>query len=207
MKVVIVDDHSVVRLGLRSVLESAGDVEVSADFASPEAALPWLRTHSVDLVLMDMRFRSQTKTAMDGVAAVRAIKKQDGPPVVVVTAHGSEPEILSALAAGAIGYVLKDADPEELMAAVRAGAAGQTFLGSQVEDRVKHNPGTLALTEREYDVLRLVAKGSTNVRIAQELFLSEATVKTHLNRIFDKLGTRTRTAAVAEARTRGLLEE
>lgn len=204
MKIIIVDDHAVVRMGLRAVLESVAGASVVADFARAEDAINWLRAHSVDLVVMDLRFR-QDENAMDGITAVRKIREMDGPPVLVVTTYGSEPEILGALAVGAAGYVLKDADTAELQRAVVAAASGEQFLGTGVEAQI--HQGGVELTNREMDVLRLVAQGKTNAGVAEALFLSAATVKTHLNRIFDKLGVNSRTAAVATARSLGLLEE
>ena len=204
MKVVIVDDHAVVRMGLRAVLENVDGVNVAADFARAEDSINWLRAHPVDLVIMDLRFKQPG--AMSGTSAVRAIKRMGGPPVLVVTTYGSEPEILGALAAGAAGYVLKDADTAELQRAVETAARGKQFLGSGVQAQIKHS-GMPELTGRELDVLRLVAQGKTNAAVARDLFLSEATVKTHLNRVFEKLAVNSRTAAVAKARSVGLLEE
>lgn len=213
MKVVIVDDHAVVRAGIRAVLESTSDIEVVDEFASPEAVLPWLRAWPVDLVLMDLRFKRSLDARspvepMDGIAAVRAIRASDGPPVVILTTYGSEPEILGALAAGAVGYVLKDASTDELLTAVYAGVHGRRFLGSGVKDQVEgEQAGQPKLTSRELEVLRALASGATNAQIASVLFISEATVKTHLNRIYDKVGASSRTAAVVAARALGLLEE
>ena len=204
MKVVIVDDHAVVRMGLRAVLENVDGVNVAADFARAEDSINWLRAHPVDLVIMDLRFKQPG--AMSGTSAVREIKQMGGPPVLVVTTYGSEPEILGALAAGAAGYVLKDADTAELQRAVEIAARGKQFLGLGVEAQIKHS-GLPELTDRELDVLRLVAQGKTNAAAARDLFLSEATVKTHLNRVFEKLAVNSRTAAVAKARSVGLLEE
>lgn len=204
MKVIIVDDHAVVRMGLRAVLENSGGVRVAADFARAEDAINWLRAHPVDLVIMDLRFKQPG--AMSGTSAVREIKRMGGLPVLVVTTYGSEPEILGALAAGAAGYVLKDADTAELQRAVETAARGKQFLGSGVQAQIKHS-GMPELTGRELDVLRLVAQGKTNAAVARDLFLSEATVKTHLNRVFEKLAVNSRTAAVAKARSVGLLEE
>lgn len=165
----------------------------------------------VDLVLMDLRFGRATHESkvMDGTDGVRAIRQNDGPPVLIVTTYGSDPEVLGALAAGAVGYVLKDSSTDELLTAIRAGVHGDRFLGTGVRGRMdSHDPsGSLALTSRELDVLRQVALGQTNAEIAEALFVSAATVKTDLNSTFDKLGVRSRTAAVARARTEGILEE
>ena len=214
MKVITVDDHPVVRACLRAVLQSSPDIEVVEDFAHAEDAVNWLSTHDVDLVLMDLRFGrsrkySDRKVKMDGAQAVRAIRVMDGPPVLVVTSYGSEPEVLGALAAGAAGYVLKDSSTDELLKAITAAIQGERFLGSGVSNRVKRGEGTHvpALTDRELDVLRLVAAGGSNAQIAQELHVSGATVKTHLSRVYDKLGARNRTAAVATARAQGILEQ
>ena len=211
MRVVIVDDHPVMRVGLRAVLGTSGDIEVVREFERPEDVIPWVQAHEVDLVLMDLRFGRATHESkvMDGTDGVRAIRQNDGPPVLIVTTYGSDPEVLGALAAGAVGYVLKDSSTDELLTAIRAGVHGDRFLGTGVRGRMdSHDPsGSLALTSRELDVLRQVALGQTNAVIAEALFVSAATVKTDLNSTFDKLGVRSRTAAVARARTEGILEE
>ena len=211
MKVVIVDDHPVMRAGLRAVLGTSGDIEVVREFERPEDVIPWVQAHEVDLVLMDLRFGRATHESkvMDGTDGVRAIRQNDGPPVLIVTTYGSDPEVLGVLAAGAVGYVLKDSSTDELLTAICAGVHGDRFLGTGVRGRMdSHDPsGSLALTSRELDVLRQVALGQTNAEIAEALFVSAATVKTDLNSTFDKLGVRSRTAAVARARTEGILEE
>ena len=211
MKVVIVDDHPVMRAGLRAVLGTSGDIEVVGKFGRPEDVIPWVQAHEVDLVLMDLRFgrATQESKSMDGTDGVRAIRENDGPPVLIVTTYGSDPEVLGALAAGAVGYVLKDSSTDELLTAIRAGVHGDRFLGTGVRGRMedRDSAGPLALTSRELDVLRQITTGQTNAEIADVLFVSEATVKTHLNRTYDKLGVRSRTAAVARARGRGILEE
>lgn len=215
MKIVIVDDHPVVRAGMRAVLEAATEIEVAEEFERPEDVLPWLRAHQVDLVLMDLRFgratdRPATSTrAMDGTDGIRAVRKLKGPPVLVVTTYGSDPEILGALAAGAVGYVLKDCSTEELREAIFAGVQGERFLGAGVRSRVEKRSykREVNLTGREVEVLRLAAAGEPNAQIADQLFISAATVKTHLNRAYEKLGVRSRTAAVAAARAKGALEE
>lgn len=214
MKVIIVDDHPVVRADLRAVLQNSPEIEVVEDFAHPKDAVDWLSAHSIDLVLMDLRFGrcrkySDHKVKMDGAQAVRAIRVMDGPPVLIVTSYGSEPEVLGALAAGAAGYVLKDSSTDELLKAITSAIQGERFLGSGVSNRVERSDGhhVPALTDRELDVLRLVATGGSNAQIAQELHVSGATVKTHLSRAYDKLGARNRTAAVATARALGILEQ
>ena len=211
MRVVIVDDHPVMRVGLRAVLGTSGDIEVVREFERPEDVIPWVQAHEVDLVLMDLRFGRATHESkvMDGTDGVRAIRQNDGPPVLIVTTYGSDPEVLGALAEGAVGYVLKDSSTDELLTAIRAGVHGDRFLGTGVRGRMdsRDSAGSLSLTSRELDVLRQVALGQTNAEIAEALFVSEATVKTDLNSTFDKLGVRSRTAAVARARTEGVLEE
>ncbi|MGM7421446.1 response regulator transcription factor [Cellulosimicrobium sp. ES-005] len=203
--VVLADDHPVVRTGLRAVLEAEPDVRVVAEVGSAEELLARLRGGlRADVVLLDLQFGPGR---LGGVDAVREIVATDGPAVLVVTTYDADADILAAVEAGARGYLLKDAPTHELVAAVRAAAAGEVALGPAVQRRLLgrlRSPGT-ALTARELEVLSLVAEGRTNDEIAHELFLSRATVKTHLVHVYDKLGAPSRTAAVAEARRRGLL--
>ncbi|MCK6212365.1 response regulator transcription factor [Georgenia sp. EYE_87] len=205
VRVVIVDDHPVVRAGLRAVLGAGEDIEVVADLARGEDLLAELaRGAAFDVVLMDLQLGPG---ALGGVEVTRRVRAAGGPPVVVVTTYDSDADVVAALDAGAGGYLLKDAPTEDLVAAVRAAAAGRTALGPAVQERLVdrlRSPAT-ALTAREVEVLERLALGDSNEAIAAALFLSRATVKTHLVHIYDKLGVTSRTAAVARARSRGIL--
>ncbi|MBU5422510.1 response regulator transcription factor [Cellulomonas hominis] len=202
--VVIADDHPVVRAGLRAVLEGQPDMRVVAETPTAEELLRWTATQHADVVLLDLRFGPGR---MGGAEATRVLTERGGPAVLVVTTYGSDADILAAVEAGATGYLLKDAPTDELIRAVRAAAAGQVALGPAVQERLlgRVRAPRLALTSRELDVLRLVAAGRSNDEIARELFVSRATVKTHLAHLYDKLGVTSRTRAVAVARERGVL--
>lgn len=201
--VLITDDHPVVRAGLRMLLQAAG-VEVVAEADSGERAVELVRQLRPDLVLMDL----QLGAGMDGVAATSAIRAlDDAPNVLIVTTYDTDADILRAVEAGASGYLLKDAPPDELVDAVRKAAHGETALAPAVADRLLaslRNPAP-RLSARELQVLSLVAAGASNKDIASELFVSAATVKTHLVHIFEKLGVESRTAAVSRGRELGLL--
>ncbi|MGC5616177.1 response regulator [Georgenia sp. Z1491] len=205
LRVVLVDDHPVVRAGLRAVLDAEPDLDVVADVGDGEALLALLATgEHVDVVLMDLQLGAGRP---DGAAVTRRVHESGGPPVLVVTTYDTESDILAALDAGALGYLLKDAPTEELVAGVRAAAQGRTVLDPSVQSRLvgrMRSPGT-ALTPRELEVLDRLARGESNDQIAGALFLSRATVKSHLAHVYDKLGVDSRTAAVARARERGLL--
>lgn len=200
--VAIVDDHPVVRAGLRAVLEADPDIEITAEAASVRDALDRLATSPVDVALVDLHLGA----GGDGLELVAALH---GSPTrtLVVTAFDTERDVVAALAAGAVGYLLKDAPEAELLAAVHAAARGDTVLGGPAAARLVaaslDDPGRL--TERELEVLEAVADGLDNAAVARRLFVSQATVKTHLNHVFSKLGVTNRTAAVSEARRRGLL--
>ena len=204
-RVLLVDDHPVVRAGLRAVLESLGDITVCAEAQDGRAALERLEVpgHGVDVVVMDL----QMGAGMGGLEATRRIVAAGGPPVLILTTYDTQADVVAALEAGATGYLLKDAPPPELLAAVRSAAEGDSALSPVVADKLMTRVRTprTSLTPRELEVLKLVAAGSSNREIGVELMLSEATVKSHLVHIYDKLGVRSRTSAVAAAREQGVL--
>lgn len=211
IRVLLADDHEIVRLGLRAVLESAEDIEVIGEVATAEAAIAAAQAGGIDVILMDLRFGpgvqgTKLTSGADATAAIR--RRMDNPPeVLVVTNYDTDADILGAIEAGALGYMLKDAPPEELLAAVRSAAEGDTALSPTVANRLMSRVRTPrnSLTPRELEVLKLVAGGSSNRDIGRRLLLSEATVKSHLVHIYDKLGVRSRTSAVAIAREQGVL--
>lgn len=204
VRLLLADDHPVVRSGLRALLDTEPDLAVVAEADTAEQAVALAAEQPVDVVLMDLQFG----TGLSGVAATARITAlPDAPRVLVLTTYDTEADILAAIEAGATGYLLKDAPPEELIAAVRTASAGQSALAPAVAhrlmDRVR-TPGT-ALTPREIQVLQLVGEGLSNQQISKRLYLSQATVKTHLVHVYDKLGVDSRTAAVATAQARGLI--
>lgn len=211
IRVLLADDHEIVRLGLRAVLESAEDIEVIGEVATAEAAIAAAQAGGIDVILMDLRFGpgvqgTKLTSGADATAAIR--RRMDNPPeVLVVTNYDTDADILGAIEAGALGYMLKDTPPEELLAAVRSAAEGDTALSPTVANRLmsRVRAPRNSLTPRELEVLKLVAGGSSNRDIGRRLLLSEATVKSHLVHIYDKLGVRSRTSAVAIAREQGVL--
>lgn len=202
IRLLLADDHPVVRAGLRAVLETEPDLEVVAEASSAEEAVRLAA--GVDVVLMDLQFGS----GMHGSEATAAITvAADAPKVLVLTTYDTDGDILAAIEAGATGYLLKDAPPEDLAAAVRNAATGQTVLAPAVAHRLMNRMRTpaAALSPREIEVLGLVADGLSNLEISKRLFLSQATVKSHLVHIYTKLGVDSRTAAVAAGKARGLI--
>ena len=213
IRVVVADDQTAVREGLVLLLDLLDDVEVVGAAADGEAAVRLVDEHGADVVLMDLRM-----PRLDGVAATRRIRT-DHPStqVVVLTTYAEDADILSALGAGALGYLTKDAGRAQIAQAIRAAAAGQAVLDPAVQQRLlaaasggsaaagssDSGPSTGTapdgLTRREVDVLRLIADGLSNREIASRLFLSEATVKSHINRLFAKTGVRDRAQAVQYA--------
>jgi DNA-binding NarL/FixJ family response regulator len=204
VRIVVADDHPIVRDGLRALLDGQPDLRVVAEAADGRDALAQVARHAPDLVLMDLRM-----PVLDGVGAIRALAR-DHPAVrvLVLTTYDEDQDILRAVEAGAAGYLLKDTPREELFRAVRAAARGESVLAPAVTARLLGRlraPVPDAPSERELEVLALVAKGMTNRAIARSLSISEATVKTHLVHLFGKLGVDDRTAAVTAALERGLL--
>ncbi|MEC4574957.1 response regulator transcription factor [Streptomyces virginiae] len=204
VRLLLADDHPVVRAGLRAVLDTEADFAVVAEAATAERAVELAAGEPVDVVLMDLQFGP----GMHGSEATALITARPGAPrVLVLTTYDTDADILAAVEAGASGYLLKDAPPEELAAAVRTAAAGQSALAPAVALRLMDRMRTPAeaLTKRELEVLQLVADGLSNQQISKRLFLSQATVKSHLVHVYAKLGVESRTAAVAAAATRRLI--
>ena len=213
MRVVVVDDQTVVREGLVTLLETMPGIEVVGSAADGEEAVDLVAEVSPEVVLMDLRM-----PRLDGVEATKRIRADHpGTQVVVLTTYADDESIVGALRAGAIGYLTKDAGRDHIVRALEAATSGQAVLDPVVQARlvdVATVPGAVAgggplpdgLTEREGEVLRLIAGGRSNAEIGRDLFVSEATVKTHVNRIFAKTGSRDRSQAVAYAHRQGLVE-
>ena len=204
IRLMIVDDHPVVRDGLNGMFSGEPGFEVIAEAANGNDAVRRARALHPDVILMDLRMPE-----LDGVAAIRALAAHHVTArVLVLTTYDTDADVLPAIEAGATGYLLKDAPRSELFRAVRAAAHGETVLSPEVASRLVaqvRSPNDDALSDREHEVLSLIAKGASNRDAAARLSISEATVKTHLLHIYVKLGVSDRAAAVAEAFNRGLL--
>lgn len=206
IRLVIADDHPIVRAGLHALFSPETDFEIVAEAGSPDEAVHLAEKLNPDVVLMDLQFGAHE--AATGALATRRIRALDAPPyVLVLTNYDSDADILSAVEAGASGYLLKDAPPHELIAAVRAAAAGESALAPVIASRLldRMRAPQISLSGREIEVLGLVAAGRSNTEVADALFISETTVKSHLAHIFSKLDVTSRTAAVSAARRRGIL--
>lgn len=204
MKVLLVDDHPVVRAGLRAVLE-AGGVDVVAEAATGEEALELIGSTTPEVMLCDLRLGE----GMNGVEVTAEVNKLPSPPVVVIlTTYDRDSDLLGAIDAGALGYVLKDEPPETIIRAIHTAIAGKMHLSPEHTTRVMAGMRSSRpkLTPRELQVLRLLATGRTNSEIADDLFVSEATVKTHLVHIFEKLDVSSRGQAVHAGRQAGLVD-
>jgi DNA-binding NarL/FixJ family response regulator len=205
IRIVVVDDHPVVRDGIRSMLGGVPDFEVVGEAASGPEAVVRVGECDPDVVVMDLRMPGG-----GGVDAVRELRRRGSrAAVLVLTTYDTDSDTIAAIEAGATGYLLKDTPAERIFEAVRATAAGETVLSPAVVARlashVRRPAGGAALSAREREVLALVARGTSNRAIAEELFVSEATVKTHLVHVYEKLGVADRAAAVATAYERGIL--
>lgn len=204
IRIVLADDHPVVRAGLRAMLSGDPDLDIIGEAATPDDAVALATDLTPDVVLMDLQFG----TDQTGADATRRIRARPNPPaVLVLTNYDTDSDILGAVEAGASGYLLKDAPLEELIAAIHAAAAGETALAPAIAGRLlaRMRSPQPSLSARETEVLRLVADGATNNDIAARLHISDATVKSHLVHIYTKLDVSSRTAAVATARDTGLL--
>ena len=204
VRLLIADDHPIVRAGFEGMLAEMSDLEVVGEAENGEEAVRLAQRLHPDVVLMDLRM-----PVVDGVEATNRIKEEDpGANILVLTTYDSDADILRAIEAGATGYLLKDTPREDLFRAIRAAARGQPVLAPSVTARLMQRaqtPARTALSGREIEVLELVARGGSNKELARDLHLSEATVKSHLIHIFDKLGVTDRTAAVTVALERGIL--
>ncbi|HEU4423736.1 MAG TPA: response regulator transcription factor [Pilimelia sp.] len=204
IKLVIVDDHPVVRDGLRGMFAGDPQFAVLGEAATGVEALTVAEAVRPDVILMDLRMPE-----MNGVTAIAALRERGiAARVLVLTTYDTDSDVLPAIEAGATGYLLKDAPRDELFRAVRAAARGEAVLSPSVASRLMgriRSPAEEPLSQRELEVLRLIARGATNREAAARLFISEATVKTHLLHIYAKLGVKDRAAAVATAFERGLL--
>ena len=204
IRILIADDHPVVRAGLRGMLSGEPDFEVVGEAQNGKEALALTGELRPDVVLMDLRMPE-----MDGVTAIGLIKEEH-PEVqmLVLTTYESDADILRAVEVGATGFLLKDAPREELFAAIRAAAEGNSPLSPAVAARLMRRmrgPAEETLSSREIQVLELVARGTSNKEIAKQLWVSETTVKSHMLHIFDKLSVTDRTAAVTAALKRGII--
>lgn len=204
IKLLLCDDHPVVRSGLRGMLDSQPDLEVIAEACNGNEAIILARRHQPDVVLMDLRMPE-----VDGIGAIRGIKAERADAkILVLTTYETDADVLQAIEAGAVGFLLKHTHEDQLFGAIRDAALGNSPLTASVAarlvERLRNNVES-TLSAREVEILRLVSQGTNNKGIADKLWISEATVKSHLNRTFDKLGAVDRTSAVTTALRRGII--
>ncbi|MBL8095228.1 MAG: response regulator transcription factor [Anaerolineales bacterium] len=211
IKVLLVDDHKIVRQGVRAFLQTLADIQVVAEADTGAGAIDAVQQAQPDVVLMDLEMPGE----FDGIAATRQIRKlRPETQVIVVTSHHQDEYIFPAVRAGAISYLLKDVEPDELVDAIRKAAQGEALLDSRVASRLvkelqgirqeQVNPFT-ELSEREFDVLRLIAAGKSNAEIAETLVIGESTVKTHIGNMLKKLHLDDRTQAAVYAWQQGIV--
>ncbi|HHX48098.1 MAG TPA: response regulator transcription factor [Brevibacterium sp.] len=204
IRVILVDDHPVVRAGLKSVIDAPDHISVVGEAGSGEEALILVDELGPDVVLCDLRLGE----GIDGIEVTKRLRAQPNPPaVLILTTFDLDSEIVSALNAGASGYLLKDIDPDDISTAIEKAGVGDTYLPPEISSKViaaMRNPSP-KLTRRERDVVKLLATGASNAQIAQELFVTEATVKSHLVNVFTKLGVDSRARAIRVAEDQGLV--
>ena len=217
LRVVLVDDQPLVRAGIAFIVSTEPGIEVASEAGNGELGVAAVAAHRPDVVLMDVRM-----PVLDGLGATRQIRDVDGPPVLVLTTFDDDEVLWGAIEAGAAGFVLKDATADDIIKAIRIVADGGSWIDPRVAPRVLSalrtarprtngsngrdgNRTLVALSEREVEVLRLMARGASNVEIAADLYVSERTVKGHIGSIFTKLGARDRAAAIVLAYDAGLV--
>jgi DNA-binding NarL/FixJ family response regulator len=202
IRILIVEDHNVVRQGLVALIKTVPDMHVVAEAGDGKQAVELFRKHKPDVTIMDLRLPE-----MSGVEAITEIRRSfPAARIIVLTTFDGDENIYRALQAGARGYLLKDMFGEELMDAIRTVHAGKTRIPAPVAQRLAERMAGPALTSRELDVLRLIVSGKSNKEIGNDLVISEATVKTHINSILSKLGVTDRTQAATTALQRGIVE-
>lgn len=204
IRVVLVDDHPVVRAGVRALVDAQDDLDVVGEAADSAQAVAVVGETKPDVVLMDLSLGD----GPGGAETTRLVRDLPEPPhVLVLTTYDTEADVLEAVDAGAAGYLLKDAPPDELFRAIRGTARGETVLAPSVATRLLQRAAspTPKVSPREVEILRLLARGLGNKEMARELLVSEATVKSHLSHIYTKLGVDTRAGAVATAIERRIL--
>jgi DNA-binding NarL/FixJ family response regulator len=209
IRLVVVDDHALFRAGLVSLLTSIPEFEIVGEAGDGRQALAVVREEKPDVVLLDVNM-----PVMGGVEMVEALQENDRPRILMLTISKHDEDLFGAIAAGADGYLLKDAEPDELRRAINLVADGKSVLSPEVTSRVlkvvssSHGiPPDVALSKREMDVLKCLAKGMTSAQIAKELFISENTVKTHVRHILEKLEASNRAEAVSRAIQLGLIRQ
>src|SRR5687767_4249631 len=199
--VLLVDDHSLLRTGVANIINQEADLQVVAEAGNGEEALAAYDRHQPDVTLLDLRM-----PVMEGVEVVRRLRERDPQArVIILTTYDTDDEISQALKAGAKAYVLKDIAAEDLVSCIRAVLAGKTYIAPAAAAKLAEGVTRVQLTPREMATLRLLADGKANKEIANELDISERTVKTHLAHLFEKLGVTSRTEAIKVATRRGLV--
>jgi two-component system, NarL family, response regulator len=203
IRIMLADDHEVVREGLAAILNRRETFEVIAEVGDGEAAVCTWQKLKPDIALLDLRMPK-----MEGLEAIRQIRAQDpDAKLIILTTYDGDEDIYQGLRAGAKGYLLKDTPREQIIEAIHAVLAGRTYIPSQVGEKLASRVNTDTLTDKELQILKKIAEGHSNKKIAAKLFISEGTVKFHSNSIYGKLGVASRTEAIKVAMARGLIRQ